>query len=85
MFENGILRSCIVLFHWFDWTQILRFFPQAHIPPGPLKDFSMNLFLAKQVHHLLGFPSGVSNTFSHTLLPAKINNIVVSALETEKI
>lgn len=40
-----------------------------HMPPGPLRDFSMNLFLAKQVHHLLGLPSVVSKTFSHTLWP----------------
>jgi hypothetical protein len=39
------------------------------MPPGPLKDFSMNLFLAKQVHHLLGFPSVPSKTFSHRRLP----------------
>ena len=37
--------------------------------PGPLRDFSMNRFLAKQVHHLLGRPSGVSNTFSHSRCP----------------
>ena len=46
-----------------------------YIPPGPLRDFSMNLFLAKQVHHLLGFPSGVSKTFSQTLWP-DIRNIL---------
>ena len=42
------------------------------MPPGPLKDFSMNLFLAKQVHHLLGLPSAVSKTFSHTLWPKNV-------------
>ena len=46
---------------------------QIYIPPGPLSDFSMNLFLAKQVHHLLGFPSGVSKTFSQTLWPNNRN------------
>ena len=39
------------------------------MPPGPLSDFSMNLFLAKHVHHLEGFPSAVSNTFSHKRCP----------------
>ena len=46
-----------------------------HIPPGPLSDFSMNLFFAKQVHHLLGLPSAVSNTFSHTLWPGDSINM----------
>lgn len=37
--------------------------------PGPANDFSMNFFLAKHIHHLLGLPSSVENTFSQTRLP----------------
>lgn len=37
--------------------------------PGPDNDFSMNFFLVKHIHHLLGLPSSVENTFSQTLLP----------------
>lgn len=36
--------------------------------PGPDSDLSINFFLAKQSHHLLGFPSS-PNTLSQTLIP----------------
>lgn len=37
--------------------------------PNPDRECSMNFFLAKQVHHLLGLPSGVLNTFSIKRFP----------------
>lgn len=37
--------------------------------PGPDKDFSINRFLAKHIHHLLGLPSSVLNTFSIKRFP----------------
>ena len=57
------------MFFWMFVENRMMLKLSPHMPPGPLRDFSMNLFLAKQVHHLLGLPSVVSKTFSQTLWP----------------
>ena len=40
-----------------------------HYCPGPDSDLSMNFFLAKQSHHLDGFPSSDPKTLSQTRTP----------------
>lgn len=42
--------------------------------PGPDNDLSINFFLAKHSHHLLGFPSSKEKTFSQTLAPISCRN-----------
>jgi len=42
---------------------------ELHYCPGPESDLSMNFFLAKQSHHLDGFPSSDPKTLSQTRTP----------------
>ena len=77
-YQHQVIREFIQLAkHKQLWTRYFWHFFIFRFPIYFLSSLLRNLLLAKQVHHLLGLPSAVSNTFSHTLWPgeSKMNEV----------
>jgi hypothetical protein len=72
-------QGALPLNHWFKWKYLRRAHCKISLRNSPMitvydcpravRDLSINRFFEKHSHHLLGFPSGVLNTRSHTRSP----------------